>query len=1147
MRRYKTILRNNILCRLVGTSVLAALCFITSDAAPAEKYASNSVLSQGKWVKVNISTPGLQTITRQTLKSYGFSNPQEVHVYGYGGRMTSEILSPDLPDDLPAVPVVRRDDGGITFYAAGSFSLTPSPSQDIPFEHTNNPYCDTPCYFISDVAPTTETPVLDLSSPNGVIGISTFRYLQIHERDLMQYAESGRDYLGEDFKALKSQVFKFDLPDNIGNSASIRVKFGANSTVQSSIMISANGNRLPATSSDFIPAVTAGDQYYKIATTSKTVQDPGNALTVGIEYSQAGVVNAAALDWIEVAYDRALRLSEGKLYFHVNQTEESADYTLSGVSPQTVIWDVTDPSQMKVLAGAYKEADKTVTLRLEGKGVRELIALEPSAKGAAPSGKTAVSNQNIHGMPTPHMVIISPDAYSAAAERIASLHRKHDGMTVHVLSPEKIYNEFSGGIPDVSAYRKLLKMWYDRSQADPEAGQFGYCLLMGRPTYDQKMKNPETLKDPYPRTLIWQYTGNLTETSSYCSDDFIAMLEDETVLRNMSKRKILVGVGRYPVTSADEATTVADKLEAYIESPEFGSWRNNVMVIADDGDNAQHLSQAQESIQNMEKYGAGPHYAYERVYLDAFERKQTGAGLTFPDAKDKMLNKWAREGVSLITYIGHANPKEWGHEKLLTWNDITALSTQRLPVVFAATCSFGKWDAPSESGAENLLMNPSGGVIAMMTPSRTVYIASNRYIVNPVSSQFFKRSDDGKGQRLGDILRLGKNLNSSPDENMLRYHLFGDPALRMPTPQFNIVVDSIAGRPVAANQADSPTVPARSAVRIAGRITDDDGNVVDFNGPLQITVFDAEVSVETHGWGDKGIVSVYDDRSTKLATVGAMVKEGLWETSVMMPSEISNNYSPALISVYAYDPAILAEANGSSDRIFVYGYDDEALIDEDGPEIEFFGLNSLSSPDGMVVHPNPVAMAVFRDDSGINISDAGIGQKMTLGLDGKKEFNDISNFFTPDPEDPLKGSIAYPLRDLEPGVHELTLTVWDNANNSSKASLNFKVDNTLRPDVAEISTFYNSDLDILTIKVSTDRALESLDCTFECFDLDGTRLWTFQRRVFVGKDSSFSQSWNLTDINGIRLPRGIYMLKTTVTSGEGLASSDSKKIAVPAK
>ncbi|MDE6786439.1 MAG: hypothetical protein K2J46_05300, partial [Muribaculaceae bacterium] len=419
------------------------------------------------------------------------------------------------------------------------------------------------------------------------------------------------------------------------------------------------------------------------------------------------------------------------------------------------------------------------------------MAFEPSAKGASIPGRFAVANQDIHGMPTPDMVIITPDEFAAASERIANLHRTHDEMTVYVLSPEKIFNEFSSGNPDVSAFRKLLKMWYDRSQNDPSGRKFGYCLLMGRPTYDQKGKNPETIRDKYPRTLIWQSANGLTETTSYCTDDFIAMLEDETSPRAMQLRKQLIGVGRYPVKSAYEADIVASKLESYVDNPKYGAWRNNVMVIADDGDSAQHLLQAQKAIKNMISNSVGTHYAYDRVYLDAFERKQTGTGLTFPDAKERMLMKWQKEGVSIISYIGHANPKEWGHEKLLTWHDINNMSNQYLPVLYAATCSYGKWDAEEISGAEIMLSNPAGGAIAIITPSRTVYISMNEAITNSVSREMLRKDSEGKGQRIGDVLRLGKNNSATPDENMLRYHLFGDPALRMAVPYHTVAIDYI--------------------------------------------------------------------------------------------------------------------------------------------------------------------------------------------------------------------------------------------------------------------------------------------------------------------------------------------------------------------
>lgn len=1129
----------------ISLSMAMFSAFGTLAADPA-KYASNSRLAEGYWVKVNIPSSGLYTLTRQNLKNFGFNDPKSVYVYGYGGRIISEALTPQHPDDLPPVPIVRKEDGSITFYATGIIAPKAASSGQMEFEHTINPYGDSSYYFLSDVAPSSEISPLDLSDIDGLPVATSFTSQLVHEVDLLQCASSGRDYLGEDFKSNKSQSFSFDLPDNVRGDAKIRVRFGANTSgAQSSFIVSANGQKLPATSDDKIAAVTSSDQYYRLTTSFKKAEDVGSSLSVGIEYSQGGVVNTARLDWIEVEYERDLALKDSKLYFMSNVKKPTA-FSISGATDQTIVWDVSDPWDVKEVKGVFDSSNKTLTIGVKEQGLREFIAFDPSAKGNSIPGKFKVANQDIHGLPTPDMVIITPDAFASAAERIAMLHRVHDGMTVHVLSPEKIFNEFSSGNPDISAFRKLLKMWYDRSQGDPEGIQFGYCLLMGRPTYDQKGKNPETIKSGYPRTLIWQSPTGLSETSSYCTDDFITMLEDESAERSLPSRKQLVGVGRYTVTSAYEADVIVSKLEEYMTNPSYGIWRNNVMVIADDGDLAQHLEQSQKAIQNLMSGNAGSHYAYERVYLDAFERKQTGSGLTFPDAKERMLMKWQKEGVSLITYIGHANPKEWGHEKLLTWNDINSMSNQYLPVLYAATCSFGKWDADEVSGAEIMLSNPAGGAIALITPSRTVYINKNETITNSISREMFRKDSNGKGQRLGDIVRLGKNQTSSPDDNMLRFHLFGDPALRMPVAYHSVEIDSIAGLPLASDNSDAPVLKARSVVKISGKVTDSEGNKVAFNGPIQYTLFDAEKSVHTHGWGEKGKESVYQDRSSKLATGSAIVADGNWEATILMPAEISNNFSPALISLYAYDPTLKTEANGSSDMLYVYGYDEASIDDFEGPIIENFGVSSSGSK-GDMVHSNPVAMAVFSDESGINISDAAIGHKMTLMLDSKKVYDDVSHYFNPDPTDVSKGSIAYPLIDLEPGEHELTLTVWDNAGNSNSESINFKVGLNLRPDVMEISSFYSRENDQLDMKVITDRALCTLQCRLECFDLAGNLLWSIDRKAYSNSESTFSFVWDLNDSNGNRLPRGIYNLRATVSSEDGLSSTHSKKIAIPAK
>ncbi len=67
---------------------------------------------------------------------------------------------------------------------------------------------------------------------------------------------------------------------------------------------------------------------------------------------------------------------------------------------------------------------------------REYVAFEPSKVAEAPVSAGKVSNQDIHSLPVPDMLIITPNEYQSQAERVAELHRRVDGMVVHVLTPE---------------------------------------------------------------------------------------------------------------------------------------------------------------------------------------------------------------------------------------------------------------------------------------------------------------------------------------------------------------------------------------------------------------------------------------------------------------------------------------------------------------------------------------------------------------------------------------------------------------------------------------------------------------------------------------------------------------------------------------
>ena len=78
-------LPSGLLAKAVILIAMLSLSAITGNALPTDFYASSSALSQGKWARVQVKESGMQLISNSTLKSLGFTDPDKVNVYGFGG------------------------------------------------------------------------------------------------------------------------------------------------------------------------------------------------------------------------------------------------------------------------------------------------------------------------------------------------------------------------------------------------------------------------------------------------------------------------------------------------------------------------------------------------------------------------------------------------------------------------------------------------------------------------------------------------------------------------------------------------------------------------------------------------------------------------------------------------------------------------------------------------------------------------------------------------------------------------------------------------------------------------------------------------------------------------------------------------------
>ena len=1128
---------------LLTVCLLIVTATFTAQALPVEHYAENSVLSSGKWYKISVTNSGIHQISYTQLKEWGFSNPAQVRIYGYGGELLPETYSTTDIDDLPQIPVVHNKNR-ILFYARGTIKWYYDKMKQ-GLQHRQNTYANAGYYFIteSDVEAATTEPTLLNTSPSSEI-VDIYDAYSLHEAELTSLSKSGQMFFGEDFRFTQTRTFSFDIPGIVADSLmTIDVTFGAKIVGGTgTLQLYHNGSMLSG--SDKWTVGANGDPTYefmKYIKPSATTTPRGGKEDITLTFKSSGTNVSANLDYILLSYKRKLQLYNGEVQFRIHNLTAGSSIALSGMNDKCVIWDITQQHKPQHITADIKEGVAFFSPMMAN---CEYIAFDPSATFPTPTSVGSIGNQNLHNLATPDMVILAPGEFITQALQVAALHESVDSMLVHVINHEQVFNEFSSGTPDGVAYRRLMKMFYDRSKADPTGRQTKYLLLFGRGFYDNRQIISTIKNIKIPTLLTYQSPRSENETYSYTSDDFFSFLEDDATSRN-STNIMSISVGRFPVKNTEEASIAVEKLYNYVNKPNYGNWRNQAIVVADDGNSGTHMRQAESAISYWMK--DKPDLIINKVYIDAYTEENTSTGRTFPDAKKHMM-QLLKEGQLVLDYIGHANSVSWTAEDLLNINDIKSLYLKNLPFMFTATCDFSRYDSEEVAGGEYLFLNEFGGAIALLSSTRVAWINENGRLNNAIGEYIFHKDENNQYLRLGDIVKSGKNMLTeqylaapnkySPDSNKHVYTLLGDPAMRLGYTTRDIKLTAVNNQ-----SADSLTVlKSRSDVTIEGIILNNEGGKdSDFNGEVYITLYDAEKTTTSHGYDDS-IPVEFKERNNKLFSGRAVVRNGSFTHSFRMPKETSFSNQTGLFSLYAHSDRGI-EASGSNNNIVIGGAADEAATDTIGPDITYCYLNSTQFSDGDIVNESPVLFAAFNDPSGINLSTAGIGHNMSITIDKLTNYNDIDNYYTPDTTG-YSGSIYYPLSDLDEGEHELTLRVWDNEGNSSSVSLSFIVQKGLAPEIFKVYADQNPARTTTNFYLEHDRPNGVITVTLNVYNTQGMPVWQTQKTGTSDLFRSFPITWNLTSNSGSRVPGGVYIYQATISTDNTHYSTKSQKLLV---
>lgn len=1122
-------------------------------------FKNSSVLAQGVYCKLSLKTDGIYKVTFEFLKENGILaasiSSNLINVYGNHNGMLPEKNGEDRVDDLEK-NAVKMVDGGDGIFGDGDYFLFYGQSPDkweykaisSRFIFHKHLYSKDSYFFVNVNDNSGAKRITDLNSSSSTVTntVSSFDDYQAKEDEkinimsLSSKGGSGKLWVGDVFEANLFANYNFNFPNiDVTSNATVYSSVLAltNYPTSSSFSMSSNGSSTTIN----LPGIPLGthssvalrrDVSMTFSPLSSTV---GVSLTYNKPLGQSGV---GYLDYIEVNVRRNLTMSNNQIIFRdVNSVGAGnvSRYNMTAATNVDEVWDVTNPFEIKNVV--YNKVSSVLDFTLETDSLKTFVAYKNSGF-LVPVYEGEVLNQNIHAEVVPDLLIVYHPLFLTQVDKLIQFHESN-GLSVLKASVQQVYNEFSGGMQDVTAIKTFAKMFYDKGVSTPPK----YLLLFGDGSYDYKNR----VQPNHNFVPVYESDNSLSDISSFVTDDFYGILDDGESIGDYDF--LDMAVGRLTVVSSIQAEQVVDKIINYQKQnvpisqvyncnsgsnsgSSYGDWRNKLCFVSDDIDETWEADFFVHTENVMDSIAVNhPTFNIAKIHMDAYKQTSVSGGERYLDGTE-VLRRTIEEGVLITTYEGHGGEVGWGSERFLDLSTINGWTNKnRLTVMLTATCEFSKYDDPSRTSAGELcLLNPEGGAVALFTTTRPVFQGSNKQLITAFFEEVFIKKADGSPRTLGEIyLETKNNSRVIGDNNSRRFSLIGDPALNLAFPKQNITTTEVNNVPV--NSAID-TLKALSKISIKGFVSDINGALIsDYNGVVYPTVFDKPLTLSTLGNRNLGDVRTYDLQSSVLYKGKASVKNGLFEFTFLVPKDINYQFGYGKISYYCYNGT--DDGAGYFNKINVGGVDLTASPDNDGPVVGLY-MNDNNFVSGGITDELPSIYAELFDSSGINTSGNGIGHNLTAILD-EKTSNPLvlNNYFEADLDSYQSGKINYPVSRLAEGNHTLSIKTWDVHNNSSDNIIDFIVVEKVELSINHVLNYPNPFTTRTQFFFEHNQSCEFLEVQVQVFTISGKLVKTINTPVKTQGFRVDAIEWDGRDDYGDRIGRGTYIYKVKVTDDEG--------------
>lgn len=1123
--------------------------FHSTNAVSQRTYANQSILATGNWYKIAISKEGIYKVNLAFLNSCGINTQNltsgSIKLFGNNTSMLPEANKSWFADDLQEIPLEMNDAGDgffngndyFLFYAQHT-SFWQKDSLNKKFSHQKNLYSDSAYYYLN-ISPGNGkriTTAVNTAIPNQTSIAYNERIF--YENDAVNFLNSGKNWYGDELSLIAGNnlaktyiidgnAFLPTAPVILQSSVAARSVGSAATVITSINNTNVQTHTINGVSGGFLDVFANTSTLTNQFTVSPTV------FNIMFNYINPVAGSQVWIDWFEL-HGRKKLVFENEPVFSFRDWEtvgngNIVEFHVSNASAATEVWETTNPLQPEKMFTNL--GGNTISFIHDANRLREYIAFKDSGL-PAPAFVELVNNQNLHQTGIVKDIIITHKNLLSQAKRLAQFHINQFGLNTIVVTVDEIYNEFSAGNPDPAAIRNFVKMLYDRAAGDT-AKQPKYLLLFGASSFDYKNRvNGNTNLVPGYESI-----NSLNPLLTYTTDDFFGFLDDtDDINNNPSPSKLDIAIGRLPARSIDEATIMVDKIIAYHLPANRGGWQNNIVFVADDGDNNLHLNDAELMVSAVNQ--ADSVLNVKKIYLDAYKIQNNSSGATYPDANNAIVNT-LNNGSLILNYTGHGSSQILAEEKVFTQDEIKRLNNNtKLPLFVTATCDFSPFDDPTKNSlGHHLLFASNNGAIGLVSTTRVVYASSNKVINENFLNKLFLKNSSGLYPSLGETMKHIKNLHYPTVADIInnqKFALLADPVMQPALPDLLIQIDSVNNNTLVVTDTLKPL----HEYKLTGSITDVSGSLVNnFSGIVEPTIFNPPQRVQTLGNTATSPVTGFSVQENILFKGKASVVNGRFNFSFTMPKDAGTAAGKAKISLYAN--TTVTDAGGYNHHFFVGGTSGN-IADNTPPTIKAY-FNDEKFVNGGLVNEKPLLLLKLYDSSGINASGLGIGHDITLVIDGKEnETIVLNNYYEALLNSYRNGSIRFPMPVLSNGKHMARIKVWDIANNSQSISIEFEVAQEETLTLSNVYNYPNPFINSTVFMFQHNQPGQDILVQVDIYSISGKLVHQIIKTVNTVGNLCSEIFWDGKDKNNEKLANGVYIYTIIAISKHGKARKTQK-------